>query len=271
LRTEVAKQIEAAQPFASVDDLRRRTSLNHSEVTTLAEIGALNIFGMRRREALWQIERAWRPAGPLYEEQLTDSPPQAFSPSRLLASSPPLTASERMADQYSPSLLLSFSPTHSDNEGMRPLEKPSPLRDMTIDERMNADYRGTGVTLGPHPMTLRRAELRARQVYSAAEVRDVPNGKRVRVAGSVIARQRPSTARGVLFISLEDETGIANVIVPVKILERYRMACVSESFIEVVGIMQSAYGVFNVRAERVEPLRTGSPIESGLMLSHDFH
>jgi error-prone DNA polymerase len=222
LRTEIAKQIEACQPFRSVDDLRRRTELNHAEITTLAEIGALNILGMKRREALWQIERAWRPAGALYEE-------------------------------------------FDEQTG------GSPLREMTVSERMNADYRGTGVTVGPHPMRLLRQELDARNILSAAALRRVANEQRVRIAGSVIARQRPSTAKGVLFISLEDETGISNVIVPVKVLERHRMACVSEPFIEVEGRVQSAHRVVNVRAENIQPMRATAPVSPALMSSHDFH
>src|SRR5262249_12623364 len=86
---------------------------------------------------------------------------------------------------------------------------PSPLREMTVTERLVADYRGTGVTVGPHPMALRRADCARLRVTPAAGLTALASGRRVRVAGAVVVRQRPGTAKGFVFLSLEDETGIA--------------------------------------------------------------
>src|SRR5882724_3082344 len=142
----------------------------------------------------------------------------------------------------------------------------SPLREMSADERLIADYAGTGVTLGPHPMALRRAVLAARGVTRAIDLARGGDGVRVRVAGSVIVRQRPGTAKGFVFLSLEDETGIANVIVTPGLFARRRLPLVSEPFLLVEGILQMQDGVVSVRAARVEPL----PRLAHVVPSHDF-
>jgi error-prone DNA polymerase len=142
----------------------------------------------------------------------------------------------------------------------------SPLREMSTEERLTADYAGTGVTLGPHPMALRRAALAARGVTRAVDLGRGEDGARVRVAGSVIVRQRPGTAKGFVFLSLEDETGIANVIVTPDLFARRRPALVAEPFLLVEGILQMQDGVVSVRAARVEPL--ARPAHA--VPSHDF-
>jgi len=142
----------------------------------------------------------------------------------------------------------------------------SPLREMDAAERLAADYAGTGVTLGPHPMALLRADLARRGVTRAADLAARPHGRPVRVAGSVIVRQRPGTARGFVFLSLEDETGIANVIVTPQLFGRHRVTLVAEPFLLVEGILQSQDGVVSVRAGRVRPL--AGPIPR--VPSHDF-
>src|SRR4029450_3786847 len=94
-----------------------------------------------------------------------------------------------------------------------PSPDSGPLKSMTASERLLADYAGMSLTIGPHPMALRRAELALRGVLRARELRQGRQGRRVRVAGAVITRQRPGTAKGFVFLTLEDETGIANIIV----------------------------------------------------------
>jgi error-prone DNA polymerase len=89
----------------------------------------------------------------------------------------------------------------------------SPLAPMSIEQRIIADYDGMGLTIGPHPMALRRQELALRGVLRASDLPGGRHGRRVRVAGAVITRQRPGTAKGFVFLTLEDETGIANIIV----------------------------------------------------------
>jgi error-prone DNA polymerase len=147
-----------------------------------------------------------------------------------------------------------------------PPPEPSPLSEMTDVERLAADYAGTSVTLGRHPMTLRRTALRRRGVLSARELGSAEDGARIHVAGSVIVRQRPGTAKGFVFLSLEDETGIANVIVTPPIFARYRLALVSEPYLLVAGIAQRQDGVVSVRAIRVE----GLPALGHHVPSHDF-
>ncbi|PYN30295.1 MAG: error-prone DNA polymerase [Candidatus Rokuibacteriota bacterium] len=147
-----------------------------------------------------------------------------------------------------------------------PPREPSPLSEMTDVERLAADYAGTSVTLGRHPMTLRRAALRARGVLSARELSRVEDGARVQVAGSVIVRQRPGTAKGFVFLSLEDETGIANVIVTPPVFARHRLALVSEPYLIVDGIAQRQDGVISVRAIKAR----GVPALGHHVPSHDF-
>ena len=147
-----------------------------------------------------------------------------------------------------------------------PPREPGPLSEMTDVERLAADYAGTSVTLGRHPMALRRAALRRAGVLSARELAGVEDGARVRVAGSVIVRQRPGTAKGFVFLSLEDETGIANVIVTPPIFARHRLALVAEPFLLVDGIAQRQDGVISVRAARAQGLAAlGHHVPS-----HDF-
>ncbi|HTO13781.1 MAG TPA: DNA polymerase III subunit alpha [Candidatus Binatia bacterium] len=142
----------------------------------------------------------------------------------------------------------------------------SPLREMSAGERLAADYAGTGVTLGPHPMALRRRAMMRQGVTRAVDLRRHPNEARVRVAGSVIVRQRPGTAKGFVFLSLEDETGIANVIVTPQLFARRRLVLVTAPLLVVDGILQSQDGVLSVRAHRVTPLRASGHA----VPSHDF-
>src|SRR6185312_14991265 len=114
-----------------------------------------------------------------------------------------------------------------------------PLEQMTTGERLVADYAGTGLTVGRHPMHYRRPALRRRKILSAQELRQRPNGELVRAAGCIIARQRPGTAKGFIFLSMEDETGIANVIVTPDLYEREKLTVVRSKFLLVEGILQN--------------------------------
>jgi error-prone DNA polymerase len=142
-----------------------------------------------------------------------------------------------------------------------------PLQQMNTAERLVADYSGTGLTVGRHPMHFRRNELRKRGVLSAEELRRSKDGEFVRTAGCVIARQRPGTAKGFIFLSMEDETGIANVIVTPDLYERDKMTVVRSKFLLVEGLLQNQDGVIHVKAKRLQTLGDGA-ME---MRSHDFH
>jgi error-prone DNA polymerase len=129
-----------------------------------------------------------------------------------------------------------------------------PLKQMTTEERLAADYAGTGLTTGQHPMAYHRAELRAEGVFSARELEALMSGKRVVIAGCVIARQRPGTAKGFVFLSLEDETGIANVILTPDVFERDRVVVTRNRFLRIEGPVQNQEGVIHVKAQRIAPL-----------------
>jgi error-prone DNA polymerase len=232
------------RPFAGIDDLKRRVpELSKEELRKLAQVGALNFIGRQftagglriaasaaagsrqqavgsshRRDALWRVERAVRPAGPLLEGQVEQ-------------------------------------------------DSTSPLEQMTVEERVAADFSGTGVTVGPHPMAYRREEMRAMGVSRAIDLREIRNGQWVKVAGWVIARQRPGTAKGFLFLSMEDETGIANVIVTPDVFDKNRMVLVSHPFLLVEGPLQNQDNVIHVRARRIRNLA----FKGTMPRSHNFH
>jgi error-prone DNA polymerase len=213
--------LEPVGRFTSIEQMVQRTGLRRDELTTLADIGALNAFTNERRSALWQVERAVRPAGEMYVE----------------------------AD-------LGEVRLHTD----------SPLKPMDADERLQADYAGMGLTIGPHPMAMRRDELALRGVLRAADLPGAKDGRRVRVAGMVITRQRPGTAKGFVFLTLEDETGISNVIIRPDLFDKQRQVVVRQPFLLVDGVLQHQDGVLSVRAERVEGFSGGAAVDA-----HDFY
>jgi error-prone DNA polymerase len=151
-------------------------------------------------------------------------------------------------------------------EQQEPAEAASPLARMTVEERLTSDFRGTGVTIGKHPMAYRRPEMQALGVTPAAYLARVPHGRLVRIAGSVIVRQRPGTAKGFVFLSMEDETGVMNAIIDPSIYDRYKLVVVGETFLLIDGVLQNQDGVISVKVGRVQPLRAGAAAES-----HNFH
>jgi error-prone DNA polymerase len=142
-----------------------------------------------------------------------------------------------------------------------------PLRQMSTEERLVADYAGTGLTIGRHPMAYRRLDLRRQKILSAEELRNRRDGEFVRTAGCVIARQRPGTARGFIFLSMEDETGIANIIVTPDLYERQRLIVTGSKFILAEGPLQNQDGVIHIKATHLRSL-SDQTLE---VRSHDFH
>jgi error-prone DNA polymerase len=241
LRERAGRAIVAARadgPFRSLTDVATRAGLDRDELTALAAVGAFNALGGTRRGNLWRA--AVPVAGPLFAG---------------------------VDDRHvRPRLHDATEPHHSTEMSQPNAETPQPITDMTLAERLAADYAGTGLTLGPHPMRLRRAALARDGVVAAAHLANGTDGRRVRVAGSVIVRQRPGTAKGFVFLSLEDETGIANVIVTPQLFARHRLTLVAEPFLLVEGILQIQDGVVSVRAQRVHAL----PAPEYTIPSHDF-
>ena len=243
----------SAARFTSIEDLIARAGLRRDELATLAEIGALNTFGLHRRSALWQIERAVRPSGELFAEPAGEQP---LDPLRAI----PVVRSAD-AEPRAPG----FESRAPAAESRAP-SPAGPLRPMTPSERLMADYAGTSLTIGPHPLAMRRSELAMRGVLRARDLPHGRHGRRVRVAGAVITRQRPGTAKGFVFLTLEDETGIANIIVRPDLFAERRQAIVGAPYLLIEGTLQIQEGVTSIKAERLLPLTGGGPEPQ----SHDF-
>ena len=253
LRGEIADEIvreRSARAFRSLDDLKLRVPMiRKAELTALAEIGALNFIGGvrggHRRDALWQVERAARSAGPLLEKcEQTD---------------PEVSVEQELGEAGTTSMRKT---TAAEQRATN-----SPLQPMTPEERLVADFRGTGMTVGPHPMKYHRARMKRQGVLTASELERLPDGTHVRVAGGVIARQRPGTAKGFVFLSIEDETGIANAIVTPRVFEEHHVTIVHQQFLLVEGQLQHQDNVVSVKVERVQALS----VTRAETTSHDFH
>ena len=138
---------------------------------------------------------------------------------------------------------------------------------MTLPEKLDADFRGTGLTIGRHPVAHNRSELNKLGASRAIDISEMRNGSAVRVAGWVIVRQRPGTAKGFVFLTLEDETGVANIIVTPQLFEKNRLVLVDHPFLLIEGTLQNQDNVVSVKAKRVRPLS----FKVAAAASHDFH
>ncbi len=138
---------------------------------------------------------------------------------------------------------------------------------MTAEDRLVADFRNTGMTVGPHPLAYHRRQLKQEGILSAADLHHLRDGVAVRVAGSVIARQRPGTAKGFVFLSLEDETGISNAIITPQIFRQDHVVIVNQQFLLIEGRLQNQDNVISVKADRILPLF----LTRAQTTSHDFH
>jgi error-prone DNA polymerase len=143
----------------------------------------------------------------------------------------------------------------------------SPLDPMNDEERLVADFHGTGLTVGHHPMEQHRAQLNRSGVSPASRLASLRDGTFVRVAGAVVVRQRPGTAKGFVFLSLEDETGIANIIITPQHFEKDHTIVVHNSFLLIEGTLQNQDGVISVKAGNIKPFR----LTRAAAPAHDFH
>jgi error-prone DNA polymerase len=245
-------------PFTSIRDfIYRVPELRKDELNTLAEIGALNSVSSFEfpvsSEDQQQIPRSAR------NDKTIESTPDHWklkTGNWKLHRRDALWQVERAVRGSGPLLEQHPEP-----------DSPSPLQPMNHEERLVADFHGTGLTVGPHPMAYRRDWLNAMGIRRASELRDIPNGKRLRIGGCVIVRQRPGTAKGFVFLSLEDETGVANAIITPDLFHQNRLLLASERFLAIEGILQNQDNVISVKAERVLPLFVTKAETS----SHDFH
>ena len=242
LREDAARAIVRQRnlaPFTSIHDLIQRVpELRKDELNTLAEIGALN--SVSSFEFPVPSSGHWKPE----------------SGNRKLHRRDALWQIERSVRHSGPLL----------DELPEP-DARSPLRPMNPEERLVADFRGTGMTVGPHPMAYHRERMDAIGVHKASDLAGIPNGKYLRIGGCVIARQRPGTAKGFVFLSLEDETGVANAIIMPDLFQKNRLLVTSEQFLMVEGTLQNQDNVISVKAQRVMPLS----ITRAETSSHDFY
>jgi error-prone DNA polymerase len=234
LRQEHAEELvrqRQAQQFDSLDDFKRRVPLSKDELRTLAELGALNCFTEHRRAAMWEVEET------LYDDLLDKNIVEALVPSACL--------SDSVFDTNAAT---------------------TPLSPMTLPERVRADYETMNLTSGPHPMKLLREGLP--NIWRAIDLPHAQHGSIIQIAGNVICRQRPGTAKGFVFISLEDETGVSNAIVEPDLFEHFRLVITEEAFLFIEGQVQNSENVVLIKAREIKPLLHEQLVGSE---SHDFH
>jgi DNA polymerase III alpha subunit len=274
----IVRERERAE-FASIHDLARRVpELKKSELNTLADIGALNSVascklsvagtsglnaissspqrhGDTETNSVNATEAGFRNSvSNLHFDDISVSP--CLRGENLFHRRDALWSVGAAANSCGPLL-----------ENISEPDTQSPLMRMTHEERLVADFRGTGMTVGPHPMAYHRERLQKMCVRTASELGALPSGRKVQIAGGVIARQRPGTAKGFVFLSLEDETGVSNAIVNPGLFQQNRLLLSREQFLLIEGILQNQDGVISVKASRVLPLH----ITRAQTTSHDFH
>jgi len=242
---ELVRQRQNRQ-FDSLEDFKRRVLLSRDELRTLAELGALNCLTEHRRAAMWDVEEA------LHDDLLTHN---ASHPER---SEGAHQRSFGYAENREDSIILCEVP--------RSARDDSPLDRMTLPERVKADYETMNLTTGPHPMKLLRDSLP--NIWRAIDLLHARHGSIIQIAGNVICRQRPGTAKGFVFISLEDETGVSNAIVEPDLFERFRLVITEEAFLLVEGEVQNSDNVVLIKAREIRPLTHEQLVGSE---SHDFH
>ncbi len=147
-------------------------------------------------------------------------------------------------------------------------ETPSPLAAMNPIERLQADFANSGLSIGSHPMRFYRERLNTMRVIPAGKVKHMPDGRFIKVAGAVICRQQPGTAKGFVFLSIEDETGIANAILKPDVFDRLRVTVLNNSYLIVDGILQNTRGVASIKVTDVRPCVMPT---TAVAASHDFH
>ena len=266
-------------PFASIRDLVQRVpELRKDELTTLAEVGALNAIGDSPQRRPSTTLRAGSDTEKTGIEKKPSTPRVTYRPREKS-----IIKNQKSKDFSVPLCLCGEQVLHR-RDALWQIERAvrrsgplldelpepdskSPLRPMNHEERLIADFRNTGLTVGPHPMAYHRVEMSSRGIRRANELAGIPDGQYLRIGGCVIARQRPGTAKGFVFLSLEDETGVANAIVHPDLFQKNRLLLSSEQFLMVEGVLQNQDNVISVKAQRVAALS----ITRAQTESHDFH
>jgi error-prone DNA polymerase len=231
--------------FVSLDDFKQRVPFTKEELRTLAELGALNCFAEHRRAAMWRVE---------------EQPPEPLFDSRHASRHP-----ERSEAKSRDSVTIESIHPRGPSSGSCRIGM-TPLLPMTMPERVKADYDAMNLTTGPHPMKLLREQLP--NIWRASDLASARHGATIQIAGNVICRQRPGTAKGFVFVSLEDETGVSNAIVTPDLFERVRLLITEEPFLIIEGIVQNSENVVLIKAQKIKALAHEQLVGTD---SHDFH
>jgi len=252
---ELVRQRQDRQ-FESLDDFKRRVLLSKDELRTLAELGALNCFSKHRRAAMWEVEE-------VIHDDLLGSARVSRAGERVPRSRTSLASVKHSESDFEKSSFRRDAETSTRDACAT---QKSPLAPMTLPERVRADYETMNLTTGPHPMKLLRETLP--NIWRAIDLVHARHGSIVQIAGNVICRQRPGTAKGFVFVSLEDETGVSNAIVAPDLFERFRLVITEEAFLLIEGEVQNSDNVVLIKAQEIRPLVHEQLIGSK---SHDFH
>lgn len=255
----------ATGAFLSFDDLRNRVpELRKDELRKLASVGALNFLGahascLHQRAKETNLVITVETDSHIGGQHIISARLPRWDPRNVRAAGNRRDALWQVERVSRPSGPL-YKQLHE-------TDSKSPLASMTLPERLNADFRGTGLTIGRHPVAHHRRELNKLGAMRAIDVGRMSDGSRVRVAGWVIVRQRPGTAKGFVFLTLEDETGVSNIIITPQLFDKNRQVLVAEPFLLIEGTLQNQDNVVSVKAKRVRPLS----FQVAAAESHDFH
>ena len=255
----------AEAPFISIDDLQHRVpELRKDELRKLAAVGALNFIqtspkskvqGPKSKTEESPMSNVQRPMSEgIFDGQTLDL--GLWTLDKAVHRRDALWQVERVA-----------RPAGELYEELHEQDSNSPLAPMTRPERMDADFRGTGLTIGRHPVAYRRAELSKLGASRAIDLQQLRDGSAVKVGGWVIVRQRPGTAKGFVFLTMEDETGVANIIITPQLFDKYRLVVVDEPFLLISGTLQNQDNVISVKAKTIRALS----FQVAAVSSHDFH
>jgi error-prone DNA polymerase len=262
-------QQRALAPFVSIRDLVHRVpELRKDELNTLAKIGALNSVGNSNSRSHGGTEKTDKRNK--RNISINVKPPEITSVPEPVLSEVEGCLRGEFALHRRDALWQVERAVRNSGPLLDELPEPdvnSPLLPMNPEERLVADFRGTGMTVGPHPMAYHRARMEAMGIHKASDLSRIPDGQHLRIGGCVICRQRPGTAKGFVFLSIEDETGVANAIVMPDLFQKNRLLLSSAQFLMVEGILQNQDNVISVKAERVSPLS----ITRAETSSHDFY
>jgi error-prone DNA polymerase len=236
----IVEERTAGGPYRSLSDLLQRVDLPRPVIERLIAVGALSDFGLGRRDLLWQLGllRGWGLASAAWQKKRPRKRPGA--PEQMDGQS------EMMSEQSRPRRRqLAFA---------LPVEQDMvELQDMDEWERMVAEYGLLGLSPSYHPLRLLRPGLPT-DLLTAEKLKEAPDGQAARAAGLVVCRQHPGTAKGFVFLLIEDETGLVNVVIRPALYERDRSLIRGEMYLCVEGTVQQRSGTLNLIAERIAPL-----------------